>query len=280
MKVKDLITDLINRLQAEASSEPNQKSLCDEETSKATEKKEDLDADVAKHSSPLETAVPNSTESVNEGHLDKICDQFSDVVFDACLTCDAKCKVASETCVKDNMFMVTGEITVAGKLHHETVVRGVMPYIEFDSSIDDFSSVDSRRLSHQDCEGLFQVGKQSPDIADGVRVDRDDLHAMFAAEGTQQPHRSKQHHDSQQQQATNKQQRQQAGQTEEEEKEEGERRKGERRKEEERDAEEQECKQVKKDATGRTVVTRNKRQRKMVQIFVKVDEAKVTPMCM
>ena len=61
---------------------------------------------------------------MNEGHPDKICDQFSDVVLDACLTCDTKCKVASETCVKDNMFMVTGEITVAGK--HETVVRGVI----------------------------------------------------------------------------------------------------------------------------------------------------------
>ena len=70
-------------------------------------------------------------------------------------------------------------------------------------------------------------------------------------------------------------QQQQAGQTEEERTEEGERRKGERGKEKERDAEEQECKQVKKDATGWTVVTRNKRQRKMVQIFVKVDE---TPM--
>ena len=204
--------------------------------------------------------------------------QISDVVIDACLTCDAKCKVACETCVKDNMFMVIVEITVAGKLHHETVVRGVMSNIEFDSSIDDFSSVDSRRLNHQDCEGLFQVGKQSPDIVDGVRVDRDDLHAMFTAARTQQPHRNKQYHDSQQQQATNKQQRQQAGQTEEEEKEEGKRRKGERGKEEERDAEEQECKQVKKDATVWTVVTRNKRQRKMVQIFVKVDEAKVTPM--
>ena len=50
-----------------------------------------------------------------------------------------------------------------------------MSNIEFDSSIDDFSSVDSRRLNHQDCEGLFQVGKQSPDIVDGVRVDRDTL---------------------------------------------------------------------------------------------------------
>ena len=42
--------------------------------------------------------------------------QFSDVVIDACLTCDAKCMVACETCVKDNMFMVAGEITVTGKM--------------------------------------------------------------------------------------------------------------------------------------------------------------------
>ena len=57
-----------------------------------------------------------SSESVNEGHPDKICDQVSDAVLDACLTCDPKCKVACETCVKDNMVMVAGEITVAGKL--------------------------------------------------------------------------------------------------------------------------------------------------------------------
>ena len=60
VKVKDLITDLISRLHAEASSETNQKSYCEEETSKATEKKEDLDADVAKHSSQLEAAVVRS----------------------------------------------------------------------------------------------------------------------------------------------------------------------------------------------------------------------------
>ena len=58
----------------------------------------------------------------------------------------------------------------------------------------------------------------------------------------------------------------------------GEEEKGERGKEEERDAEEQECKQVKKDETGWTVVTRNKRQRKMVQVFVKVDGGKTSTM--
>jgi len=60
-KVKGLITDLISRLQAEASSEANQKAYCDEETSKANEKKEDLEAEIAKHSSKLETAVSRST---------------------------------------------------------------------------------------------------------------------------------------------------------------------------------------------------------------------------
>merc|ERR1712012_1154399 len=61
MGVKGLITDLINRLQAEASSEASHKSYCDEETSKANEKKEDLEAEIAKHSSKLETAVSRST---------------------------------------------------------------------------------------------------------------------------------------------------------------------------------------------------------------------------
>ena len=104
-------------------------------------------------SSTHETAVSRSTkadpESANEGHFDKICDQISDVVTDACLTCDTKCKVACETCVKDNMFMVAGEITVAGKMDHETVVRGVVHNIEFDSFTDDMSSVGSKGLKHQ-----------------------------------------------------------------------------------------------------------------------------------
>ena len=56
-----------------------------------------------------------SSESLNEGHPDKILDQFSDAVLNVCLTRDPKCKVACETCVKDNMALVAGEITVVGK---------------------------------------------------------------------------------------------------------------------------------------------------------------------
>jgi len=116
-----------------------------------------------------------SSESVNEGHPDKICDQVSDAVLDACLTCDPKCKVACETCVKDNMVMVAGEITVAGKIDYDTVVRGVVKNIGFDSFIDDLSSVDSKGLNYQDCEVLVRINKQSPDIAGGVHVGKDDL---------------------------------------------------------------------------------------------------------
>ena len=257
VKVKGLITRLINKLQTEMSHV----SYCDEETSMAAEKKEDLEDDTAKHSSTLETAVPSSTESVNEGHPDKICDQFSDVVLDASLPCDTKCKVACETCVKDNMFMVTSEITVAGKLHHETVVPGVIPQslfvkkigvipetaeipqslsdvrgvvqnIEIDSFIDDLSSVGSQGSNRQDCEVLSHVGKQSG--------------------STQQ----QQHEESNQQQST----RQVAP---EKRRERGKERKGEGGKEEEgTEVEEAEREQVKKDVTGWTVVTRSKKHRK------------------
>ena len=69
----------------------------------------------------------------------------------------------------------TGEITVAGKIDYDTVVRGVVKNIGFDSFIDDLSSVDSKGLNYQDCEVLVRINKQSPDIAGGVHVGKDDL---------------------------------------------------------------------------------------------------------
>ena len=65
-----------------------------------------------------------SSESVNEGHPDKLCDQVSDAVLDFCLTSDPKSKVACETATKDNMVMVAGEITTQAKIDYEKVVRG------------------------------------------------------------------------------------------------------------------------------------------------------------
>merc|ERR1712054_634637 len=111
-----------------------------------------------------------SSESVNEGHPDKLCDQVSDAVLDFCLTHDPKCKVACETATKDNMVAVMGEITTQDK-----IVRGVVAKIGFDSFVDDMSSPDSKGLSDKTCEVIVRINKQSPDIAGGVHVGKDDM---------------------------------------------------------------------------------------------------------
>merc|ERR1711912_75241 len=109
------------------------------------------------------------------GHPDKLCDQVSDAVLDACLTTDPKSKVACETATKDNMVMIAGEITTEAKLDYEQIVRGVVKKIGFDSYVDDMSSVDSKGLSDKTCEVLVRINKQSPDIAGGVHVGKDDM---------------------------------------------------------------------------------------------------------
>merc|ERR1712190_569659 len=86
-----------------------------------------------------------------------------------------KSKVACETATKDNMVMVAGEITTQAKLDYEAVVRGVVVKIGFDSYVDDLASVDSKGLSDKTCEVLVRINKQSPDIAGGVHVGKDDL---------------------------------------------------------------------------------------------------------
>merc|ERR1711877_77783 len=80
-----------------------------------------------------------------------------------------------ETATKDNMVMVAGEITTQTKIDYEKVVRGVVAKIGFDSYVDDLSSVDSKGLSDQTCEVMVRINKQSPDIAGGVHVGKDDL---------------------------------------------------------------------------------------------------------
>jgi len=116
-----------------------------------------------------------SSESVNEGHPDKLCDQVSDAVLDACLREDPQSKVACETATKDNMVMLAGEITTQAKIDYEKVVRQVVKKIGFDSYVDDLSSVDSKGLSDKTCEVLVRINKQSPDIAGGVHVGKEDL---------------------------------------------------------------------------------------------------------
>jgi len=116
-----------------------------------------------------------SSESVNEGHPDKVADQVSDAVLDACLTADPMSKVACETATKDNRVMVFGEITTAAKLDYDSIVRDEVKKIGFTSFEDDLSSVDSKGLSNSTCEVLVRINKQSPDIAGGVHVGKSDL---------------------------------------------------------------------------------------------------------
>eukprot|EP00510_Aplanochytrium_minuta_P000352 CAMPEP_0184023480 /NCGR_PEP_ID=MMETSP0954-20121128/11393_1 /TAXON_ID=627963 /ORGANISM="Aplanochytrium sp, Strain PBS07" /LENGTH=468 /DNA_ID=CAMNT_0026306387 /DNA_START=49 /DNA_END=1455 /DNA_ORIENTATION=+ len=116
-----------------------------------------------------------SSESVNEGHPDKLCDQVSDSVLDACLATDPMSKVACETAVKDNMVMVLGEITTQAKLDYEKIVREAVRNIGFDSFVDDLTSVDSKGLNCDDCEVIVRINKQSPDIAGGVHVGKDEM---------------------------------------------------------------------------------------------------------
>merc|ERR1712048_1261426 len=86
-------------------------------------------AEPAQKKAKMERTFLFSSESVNEGHPDKLCDQVSDAVLDTCLAEDPKSKVACETATKDNMVMVAGEITTQAKIDYEKIVRGVVAKI-------------------------------------------------------------------------------------------------------------------------------------------------------
>ncbi|KAJ6334323.1 hypothetical protein OIU78_011255 [Salix suchowensis] len=91
---------------------------------------------------------------------DKLCDQISDAVLDACLEQDPDSKVACETCTKTNMVMVFGEITTKGKIDYEKIVRDTCRNIGFVS--------DDVGLDADKCKVLVNIEQQSPDIAQGV----------------------------------------------------------------------------------------------------------------
>merc|ERR1711924_587731 len=88
---------------------------------------------------------------------------------------DPKSKVACETACKDNMVMVFGEITTVAKLDYEKIVRTTVQGIGYNSFVDDLSSVESKGLSCWSQEVKVCINKQSPDIAGGVHVGKDDM---------------------------------------------------------------------------------------------------------
>src|SRR5687768_17642556 len=111
--------------------------------------------DIAAMSSYLFTS-----ESVSEGHPDKIADQISDAVLDAILTQDKRARVACETLVKTGVAIVAGEITTSAWIDLESLVRGVICDIGYTSSTAGFDG--------HTCGVVYVIGKQSSDIAQGV----------------------------------------------------------------------------------------------------------------
>jgi len=101
-----------------------------------------------------------SSESVGEGHPDKVADLISDSVLDACLAQDPNSRVACETMVKSNMVILAGEITTKAKINYEQVVR---------DAIRDVGYVNSDDVFHADQVFINNyLTRQSPDIAQGV----------------------------------------------------------------------------------------------------------------
>ncbi|PIZ05020.1 MAG: methionine adenosyltransferase [Gammaproteobacteria bacterium CG_4_10_14_0_8_um_filter_38_16] len=108
-----------------------------------------------------------TSESVSEGHPDKIADQISDAVLDAILEKDKFARVACETMIKNGMVMIAGEITTTAWVDMEQIARQTIKDIGYDNPSYGFDS--------EACAVVSAIGKQSPDIALGVdhREDKD-----------------------------------------------------------------------------------------------------------
>jgi len=101
-----------------------------------------------------------TSESVNEGHPDKLADQISDSVLDACLEQDPESKVACETATKTGMVMIFGEITTKAKVDYEKIIRKTCEEVGFTSP--------EVGLCNKTCKVLVNIEEQSPDIGQGV----------------------------------------------------------------------------------------------------------------
>jgi S-adenosylmethionine synthetase len=107
-----------------------------------------------------------TSESVSEGHPDKMADQISDAILDAILTQDPNARVACETLIKTGMVIVAGEITTKAWADIEQIVRDTIRTIGYTSSELGFDAAT--------CAVLTSIGKQSPDIARGVDIENSD----------------------------------------------------------------------------------------------------------
>ena len=101
-----------------------------------------------------------TSESVSEGHPDKMCDQISDGILDALIAQDPESRVACETLIKTGMVVIAGEITTRAQISYTNVARRTIREIGYTSSELGFDA--------DTCAVLTAIDRQSPDISQGV----------------------------------------------------------------------------------------------------------------
>ena len=109
-----------------------------------------------------------TSESVSEGHPDKVCDQISDAMLDACVNQDPMSRVACETLTTTDLIVISGEITTTAKVNWEEVARKVVSDIGYNHHDIGFAA--------DTCKVMICIHSQSPDISQGV-TEGQGLHA-------------------------------------------------------------------------------------------------------
>jgi S-adenosylmethionine synthetase len=107
-----------------------------------------------------------TSESVTEGHPDKICDLISDSILDACLSQDPNSKVAIETIAKSNMILVAGELATNAKINIDQIVRDKIKEIGYDD--------EKKGLNYNTCDVILKITMQSKDISQCVHENKAD----------------------------------------------------------------------------------------------------------